>query len=303
MERIEHNQSAEKDRIFKCYEHLIVALPEFGEWLTNPGNAGRLDNVIKQLTDGADSARADDASVLKTTIVNWLTEVPNPRLSPYDKSGRGFHNDSTGSLLCPAEYDWENAEHQDKIRDWHPDFLVTANSWPRFLYEEGRYDPNNPAIGLFKGALLLRAFKLIFTSPSSADEEENPDPVLARKRRCGERRTRKHVASLIRMKTVEPRAIAYTATQVRFALSSCGTWRVVDGIFNHSQFYNSIVNWFEDTEDAEEKAFVDNLLLWWNRKIFGREGVTDYAPQVIDNMSVAASFKRRRTEGPSNTRD
>ncbi|KAF8431229.1 hypothetical protein L210DRAFT_3651293 [Boletus edulis BED1] len=75
MERIEHNQSAEKDRIFKCYEHLIVALPEFGEWLTNPGNAGRLDNVIKQLTDGADSARADDASVMKTTIVNWLTEV------------------------------------------------------------------------------------------------------------------------------------------------------------------------------------------------------------------------------------
>ena len=45
--------------------------------------------------------------------------------------------------------------HRDKIQDWHPDFLITANSWPCFLYEEGRYNPNNPAIGLFKGSLLL----------------------------------------------------------------------------------------------------------------------------------------------------
>ena len=30
-----------------------------------------------------------------------------------------------------------------------------ASSWPRFLYEEGRYDSNNPAMGLFKGLLLL----------------------------------------------------------------------------------------------------------------------------------------------------
>ena len=28
-----------------------------------------------------------------------------------------------------------------------------------------------------------------------------------------------------------------------------------------------------------------------------------YAPQVIDNMSVAVSFKRCRTKGPSNTQD
>lgn len=39
----------------------------------------------------------------------------------------------------------------------------------------------------------------------------------------------------------------------------------MDRIYNHGQFYNSFVNWFEDTEDAEEKDFVDNLLLWWNQ--------------------------------------
>ena len=68
--------------------------------------------MVLKLTDGADSARADDASVLKTIIVGWLTEVeaPNPRLSPYDKLGHGFHSGSTERLLCPVEYDWENPE-------------------------------------------------------------------------------------------------------------------------------------------------------------------------------------------------
>ena len=35
----------------------------------------------------------------------------------------------------------------------------------------------------------------------------------------------------------------------------------MDGIFNHGQFYNSIMSWFEDTNVTEEKAFVDDLLL------------------------------------------
>ena len=37
--------------------------------------------------------------------------------------------------------------------------------------------------------------------------------------------------------------------------------------------------------------------------VFGQEGVMIYAPEVIDNMSVAASFKRCGTEGLSNTQD
>ena len=38
-----------------------------------------------------------------------------------------------------------------------------------------------------------------------------------------------------------------------------------------------------------------------SRKIFGCEGVIDYVPQVAENMSVAASFKRCRIEDPSDT--
>ena len=116
--------------------------------------------------------------------------------------------------------------HRDKIRDLHPDFIVTANSWPTFLYEDYKYDPTDPAKGLFKGSILLKvhdsnlvdlcsrfgqSFKLIFTSPTSIDEEEDAPA----KRQCVERRTCSHVAQIPKMKKVTPWAIAYIAVQVR----------------------------------------------------------------------------------------
>ena len=116
--------------------------------------------------------------------------------------------------------------HRNKIRDLHPDFVVTANSWPTFLYEDYKYDPTEPAKGLFKGSILLKvrdsnlidlcsvfgqSFKLIFTSPTSIDEE---DDAPAKCRRA-ERRTRANVAQILGMKKVTPRAIAYVAVQVR----------------------------------------------------------------------------------------
>ena len=41
------------------------------------------------------------------------------------------------------------------IRDYHPDYRVTAYSWPTFLYD-GHYDAKNPRDGLFKGKLLVK---------------------------------------------------------------------------------------------------------------------------------------------------
>jgi hypothetical protein len=42
------------------------------------------------------------------------------------------------------------------IQDYHPDFRITACSWPSFLYEDGDYDPQNPTKGLLKGKLLVK---------------------------------------------------------------------------------------------------------------------------------------------------
>jgi hypothetical protein len=42
------------------------------------------------------------------------------------------------------------------IRDGHPDFLVTAESWPAFLYPHARGDNSNLELGLFKSAILVK---------------------------------------------------------------------------------------------------------------------------------------------------
>ena len=82
-----------------------------------------------------------------------------------------------------------------------------------------------------------QAFKHIFTSPSSVspdefgsddEEESNDSDVDESESPCkrqklmdatnGHGRTRSHVAELLGMKAVQPRAIAYIAVQVRGAL-------------------------------------------------------------------------------------
>src|ERR1700709_1106804 len=133
-----------------------------------------------------------------------------------------------------------SANHCNSIRqaiqDYHPDYIITVSSWPTFLYASGSYDYENPRTGLFQGELLLKvwrmqyfdmvlksaqAFKYIFTSPTSAelDPKDQHDGVSTQRhsrlrRTTGERRTRCHVAGILNMTSVQPRAIAYIAVQV-----------------------------------------------------------------------------------------
>ena len=121
------------------------------------------------------------------------------------------------------------------IRERHPKYPVTADMYPAFLYE-GYYDPANPSKGLFQGNYLVKvwskydyhtplcvirltqAFCSVFTSPSSAEEDGGRAQVGSSRDR-GLPKTRPSVAKLLKLKTVDPRAIAYIACLVR--LYSC----------------------------------------------------------------------------------
>lgn len=94
-----------------------------------------------------------------------------------------------------------------------------------FLYAGGQFDPSNPDSGLFKGKMLekvspesqifivadipFQAFKAIFISLSASEalENERAKGTSSMRHHRGERWTRTHVAKLIGMKSVEPRAI------------------------------------------------------------------------------------------------
>ncbi|KAH0832281.1 hypothetical protein J3R83DRAFT_13275 [Lanmaoa asiatica] len=191
------NHTNQKNRLYKSYQALL-------RWIPSIHQVPQMDlkGVLQQLGKGADSGCNKDTHRLKVLVIHWLMEgipKPDPPLSISDKSGRGFYNDATGKLLCPVDYDWNNLSHWQNIRDFHPNFPVNALSWPAFLYDNGQFNPKDPAKGLFKDAWLVRAFRAIFISPSSTDDLGNDPQELRPSRKCrrGDRWTRANIANLI----------------------------------------------------------------------------------------------------------
>ncbi|KAI6118548.1 hypothetical protein EDD16DRAFT_1480970 [Pisolithus croceorrhizus] len=233
-----------------------------------------------KLNKGADGACGDNAARLKIAIVRWIMSsqlTPEPALEPWHKTGHGFYHDATAQLICPVDYDWSNP--RENICNYHPDYLVTADCWPFFLYRDECYDPENPVKGLFKNMFLMKAFKHIFTSPSSTNFESIPDdtdnnprvlaaePPLKHQKGPSDRHSHSHVASLIGMKSVAPCTIAYTVVQLQFSLSSCTSWHVINKDFNYEAFYNNILTFFEECHTEWDKAEIVELLLWWNQYV------------------------------------
>ncbi|KAI6154852.1 hypothetical protein BKA82DRAFT_3967788 [Pisolithus tinctorius] len=293
--------SADENRIFRSCLKLIRWCPSVQKLLNADVDSHQLTmiyrqagfacrfsihsiNLILQLNSGADGARGDDACTLKPIVAMWLMEqrpTLDPVIDSHSKSMRGFHHEVTGRLLCPVDYDWNCASVKAAIREFHPDYLVTAYSWPSFLYRNGEYDSKNPTNGLFCGELLIRAFRCIFTSPSSANVQvgsaERPSES---QRNARTNRTRCDVSGLLRMRSL------------RFALSSCESWRIKDEDFDYEVFYQNIIDYFEHPGSPERQKEIDTLLLLWNRLVFGRRNAASYRPLHAEKLSVALSKPR-----------
>ncbi|KAF8834708.1 hypothetical protein BDN67DRAFT_914422 [Paxillus ammoniavirescens] len=251
-----------------------------------PGLEARLmgsseDNVMlisDSLQKGANGARADDTKGMKTAIVDWITpkgKSLNPHIPCNVKSGRGFNHECTGALLCPAGFNWSNTETRTKLVNGQ--IQVTGDQWPVFLYANYTYDTEDPWNGLLCSGLLVSAFKHIFTSPSSVDQEPKA--------------TRSGNARIHGMRSVTKTLIAYVATQqTRFALSSAQVFSRTDLVTDSERFYGSIV---ELLDDPEEKDEVDQLLTWWNRQVFPLYADLERLPS---KDSALARIRQRHAE-------
>ncbi|KAH9984125.1 hypothetical protein BJV77DRAFT_216914 [Russula vinacea] len=150
---------------------------------------------------------------------------------------------------------------------------IRAAEWPAFLYDQKtEYDPENEEKGLLKGYVLVRAFRHIFTSPSSAIHGRRDA-------------TKRSKAQLHGLTAVTGRTIAYAAVQARIALCSLEKWNRHDGDFNHEKLYNNIVTLFEHDPDD---PWVIKTLDWWN--------------SVVPGL-VPDSKKRKRHNGEPDSND
>ena len=92
----------------------------------------------------------------------------------------------------------------DRVRDGS--IQITDEDLPSFLYEnETAYDRENEDMGLFRGFLLVRVYRHIFTGPSSA---MNPTAKV-----------NKTKARKFKLTEVTGRTIAYASVQVRDCFS------------------------------------------------------------------------------------
>ncbi|KAG1771345.1 hypothetical protein EV702DRAFT_1270886 [Suillus placidus] len=271
-----------QDRLQRGYLALAQTLPWVHSKLTNL-DVEDCEDMLRKLKKGADAAQGDDTSTLKDLVTAWVNEDfrVSPLLRPDSKQLRSFVHDVCGRLLCPAEWDWSND---------------CTEAWANYAFNGGDVEK-----GLFRSKILVQAFKAIFTSPSSAREVEGDGDganILKNNRRA--RQTLNHVkvktciASIINMRKVTPRSIAYVVCQVRFALSSVSSWRTVDGDFNYEAFWNNTVDFFEDVPGPVAQRRVAKLLEWWTRKVFGKNHRDDLTPDVVSKMSVTALAEQRK---------
>jgi hypothetical protein len=87
----------------------------------------------------------------------------------------------------------------DRVEDGS--IQITEEFFPSFLYEKDMlYDEDNDDLGLFRGYLLIRVYRHIFTGPSSA-----MDPMA----KVNKSKTRK-----FKLTEVTGKTIAYASVQV-----------------------------------------------------------------------------------------
>ncbi|KAG0700511.1 hypothetical protein DFH29DRAFT_1001093 [Suillus ampliporus] len=296
----------EQDNLQAGYLELMRTLP----WLHR--KLGEFDHeecegMLKKLKKGADAARGDDTSSLKDLVAGWVNQEfrPSPLIRPDDKHSHGFASDACGKLLCPAEWDWDQACVKAGIRDRTTKYIVLENSWPLFMYKKYKVNSDNLEESFLKSKLLVLAFKSIFTSSSSAKEVDGDGDgdgdgadILENNRhawrKSDQSKVKTCVASIIDMRKVTPRAITYIVCQVRFALSGVSSWRTVDSNFDYEIFWTNIVAFFEVVPGPVTRCRVDKLLEWWTRKFFGTNHHQDLTPKVVSQTSVNSLAEQRK---------
>jgi len=268
--------SKEEEQEHRVFQQLLQMIPGLEERLME-GSDENVLHIAELIQKGASGARSDDTKSLKGSILDWITprgQPLNPPLARNVKIDRGFHHERTGALLCPAGMDWSNLEVKEKLRSG--ELAVSGDQWPIFLYQGYQYDQEDPWNGLFRSALLVSAYKHIFTSPSSVDKEPKA--------------TRSGNARIHGMTKVTAASIAYVATQVRFALSSSPVFSRTDTVTDSERFYNTVLDLFDDVEEREE---VNDLRTWWNRQIFPNHSA---AKRPICKNSALARIREKRSE-------
>lgn len=212
----------------------------------------------------------------------------------------------TPPVFCSAQSIWDEQDVRNKLRAFEDGFDFMENFFIHCLYGDFVGDPNDSDMGFLRSHLLVKTFKHIFTSPSSAkaislDDENVSRPPKAARTSSSKKKVRKDVASGLQMTKVTPRALAYAATQLVFALSNADNWCNEHQGFSFCDFYYFVIDYFEghdpnseDPDDVEARREARKLLKWWNDEIFPHSVHSTGATQAAVSATSMQMLKEQR---------
>ncbi|KDQ62872.1 hypothetical protein JAAARDRAFT_188517 [Jaapia argillacea MUCL 33604] len=220
--------------------------------------ATSIEEYTEELADllrtGQSKARSEDANSLRTAIIKWVPKSDNDKdlqITQKSKTGHGFHHSVYALQKGTAQIN--NAP-------------VDGSEYPNFVYD-GKYNCLAPVVGFMKSPILVKAFKHIYTSPSSAQADKGESQATC----TGN-------AALHSMTSITPASLAYTACQVKFALSAAPVFKRNDKMVNSVNFFNSLMRFFYAPQYVDD---VKDLLAWWDRRVF---------PQAVLSQTATGSF-------------
>ncbi|KAJ6448152.1 hypothetical protein C8R45DRAFT_1134461 [Mycena sanguinolenta] len=304
----------EQNRLYHGFQELRIFIPAIKSALHNM-DPTELSSMYSQLQKGSSGAFGDDINSIRAAMADFLN-YPGAKdpLVASSRKNRGAEGEVTRPYIFPVDYDHKDLAVREKFINGDPEYKITADQWPRGIYQNGKYDPANPTKGLFKSTSLLQTYLHLFTAPQSAkklkdeadrekrvvnaSEPENVCPESAsedaqppRKRsRLAPSTSKKSVAHKINLRHVTPRSLAYACVHHRFALSDASSWNDVDGDFDYVAYYNNIVDWFENAPGPRAQKEADELLVWWDQRVFKNSG----APAVPERSQTSSSIRAMR---------
>ncbi|KAF8815042.1 hypothetical protein BYT27DRAFT_7056059, partial [Phlegmacium glaucopus] len=118
-------------------------------------------------------------------------------------------------------------------------------NWPSFLFPPGsEYNVNELDKDLFRGPIVIRTLRMIYTGKGSAFTGYRSAPKRSQ-------------AEMHGMREIFPEAVAYAAVQAYYGLCSLDGWDTEDRFFKLDVFFDKCVGLF--TEDPNDPWVTDTL--------------------------------------------
>ncbi|KAF9033896.1 hypothetical protein BJ165DRAFT_1534448 [Panaeolus papilionaceus] len=262
-------------------------------------DATAIELLGANMVDSANQARSNDIFSLKDKFLQYLAlELPSGAAIPTrpDKSDRGFKNRFTAELLVPgilrSQFDKDpdsmmaellngTPQHLEDDEDDGREVPINEEEFPSFMWPAGGFvaGVENREVNLLQSRILVRVYRHIFTTPSSALKDLN-DTIT---------KSVQGMAKKEKMTNVMPASIAYACVMLRHAATCTTSWDQHDRSFNYQRYFAIVVALFDKDDEDADIEWIHDTLKWWDTMIFGMESPNYDGSNLMNSKKRSAS--------------